>query len=442
MKTLRDATFPALENPPGKRPAQVAGLAYRSTHWTPELLRRLMEILEAGADGFRSLPARRLESAWAATVESFAEPTPGSPEERLREALTRTTGLSRPGLDAALGYVLRGVSTRGALDLLANGPCRANRASAEPAVAIMSSNLPALSVQSLLPALALRRPLLIKSASPEPFFAPAFVAALVKREPILRQCLAAICFSGGSQDLEQVVFERAGRVVAYGNEPTAQALSQNLGPKLIMHGPKISLAIVGTEVFSSSPDKAAELAEGLARDIALFDQRGCLSIQGIYVVGHGAPTAANTLAELLEDQLNTYGNRWPPGPQSRATAAAVRQWRDDAIMRGLRMSTLPFASGTVIVAEEPLFRPSPGGRTVRIHPLNSTSRLMEVLEPWRDRLQGVAVAGESMPALEGDLRLLGVSRLAAPGSLQHPDMSTWHNGGLAPLEAFEDPAPS
>jgi len=46
---------------------------------------------------------------------------------------------------------------------------------------ILASNLPGLAVQSLLPALALRRPLLIKSASAEPLFAPERGASLTVR---------------------------------------------------------------------------------------------------------------------------------------------------------------------------------------------------------------------------------------------------------------------
>ena len=438
MKSLRDFTFPPLEHAPGTCLAQVASLTYHSTRWTPRHLSRLMEVLESGAGGLRDLTARRLRIAWSSTVEAFAEPTPGSPEDELRDTLTRTTGLSRPGLNAALSYVLRGVSTRGALGLLAQGPATGTVGS-KPAVAIMSSNLPALSVQSLLPALALRRPLMIKSASSEPFFTPAFIAALGEREPVLKQCLAAVCFPGGSRDLEQSLFEKAGRVVAYGGEETAGDLSCRLGPRLVMHGPKISLAVLDAQTLLEPGDRAEEPAEGLARDIALFDQRGCLSIPGIFVIGPESSNAASRLVELLGSRLEAYGHIWPPGPQSRATAGVIRQWRDEAVMSGLRMSTLPFACGTVIVADEPVFRPSPGGRTVRIHAVPSGSQVLEILQPWQGRIQGVAVAGEKAMALEDPLRALGASRLAAPGSLQHPDMSTWHNGGLAPLDAFRDP---
>jgi hypothetical protein len=104
-------------------------------------------------------------------------------------------------------------------------------------------------------------------------------------------------------------------------------------------------------------------------------------------------------------------------------------------MRGLWQTALPIRQGTVIVDPNPELRPSPGLRTVRVHPLEDLSRLPSLLEPWRGRLQGAALAGEDAWALEPRLAELGISRCAPPGELQSPD-ATWHNGGINPLEVL------
>lgn len=104
-------------------------------------------------------------------------------------------------------------------------------------------------------------------------------------------------------------------------------------------------------------------------------------------------------------------------------------------MRGLWQSSLPLRDGTVIVDPDPRLRPSPGLRTVRVHPFADLSRLPGLLEPWRGRLQGAALAGEDAWGLESALSELGISRCAPPGELQSPD-ATWHNGGINPLEAL------
>jgi hypothetical protein len=75
---------------------------------------------------------------------------------------------------------------------------------------------------------------------------------------------------------------------------------------------------------------------------------------------------------------------------------------------------------------------------VRIHPLADLGRLPDVLAPWKGRLQGAALAGEDAWRLAPALAAFGISRCAAPGELQSPDV-TWHNGGIHPLRALVPP---
>jgi len=93
------------------------------------------------------------------------------------------------------------------------------------------------------------------------------------------------------------------------------------------------------------------------------------------------------------------------------------------------------AAGTVVVEPEVRFRPSPGLRTVRIHPLQDLSRLPEILVGWSGHLQGAALAGEAAWQLQSQLEELGMSAFAPPGLLQTPDAS-WHNGGVHPFAAM------
>lgn len=172
----------------------------------------------------------------------------------------------------------------------------------------------------------------------------------------------------------------------------------------------------------------------LARDVALFDQRGCLSVAAVYTTGDAEDLAARLAADLAE-----LARRWPPGPADPAALAAVQQIRLEAEMRGLWIAGLPILSGTVLVEPvdpgRPAFRPSPGLRTVRVHPLPDLKRLPGLLSPWQGKLQGAALAGEEAWRLVPALAELGISRCAAPGDLQSPDVS-WHNGGIHPLHAL------
>jgi hypothetical protein len=101
-------------------------------------------------------------------------------------------------------------------------------------------------------------------------------------------------------------------------------------------------------------------------------------------------------------------------------------------MRGLFVADLPLRIGSVVVENLPELLPSPGLRSVRVHPFRAPKDLLAALEPYRGKLQGAALAGDAAWALRPALEPLGVSRCAPPGQLQSPD-ATWHNGGRDPL---------
>jgi hypothetical protein len=157
--------------------------------WTPVSLGVLAAALERGGETLRALPDGELLDAWTATVEAFLDP--GSPERReLAPPLAALCDLSAAGLTAGLEAVLGGMRRRPVAALRARSAARAaaraeckalDEAGLAPVLVVLAANLPALAVQPLLPALALRRPVLLKSPSAEPLFAPAFVAALTRR---------------------------------------------------------------------------------------------------------------------------------------------------------------------------------------------------------------------------------------------------------------------
>ena len=369
-------------------------------------------------------PARRL-ALWEETVEAFLEP--GSPERSaLLPRLLESSRLSPEGLTEGLEIVLGGASGKAAAAM-------ARRAEALPAIVserlagvVLAGNLPALAVQSLLPALLLGRPLLLKSASSEPWFAPALVAALVAREPALADAFAAVAFAGDDAAAFSAAFDEVDPLLAYGGAPAVTSLAARFGQRLIAHGPKASVAFVGADV------DLVGTARGLARDIALFDQRGCLSVQAVYVEGD-----AEELAAALAWALQLESARLPHGPIDPAAAAAVQQLRATAeLLQGTKRELqLDLAAGTVLVERETSFRPVPGLRTVRVHGVTNLRDALSALAPWSGKLQGAVLAGPTADALAEYLPLLGFSRLTPPGELQSADAG-WANGGIDSLEVL------
>ncbi len=387
-----------------------------------------------GTVALAGLSDREILSAWEDAVAVFLDP--GSAERRaIREDLVRGTRLSPEGLQAGLRAVLGGVRGEPAARLFAEAAAirseKAGERAKDFALVTLSSNLPALAVQPLLPALAARRPVLLKSSSAEPRFAPAFVRALARRLPTLGEAVAALAWPGGDEALEAPLLARAGVVLAYGDEGTVASLERRTrgAARFVAYGPRTSLAVLGAGV------PLEQAAPGLARDVALFDQRGCLSVAAVYAEEDEA--RARELADALARELGRLAREQPPGPADPEAAGAVQQVRAEAELRGLYRPAIGpaarLAGGTVIVEPRLAFQPTPGLRTVRVHPVDDLARLQEVLRPWRGRLQGAAVAGSSAEALAPALEALGVSRIVPPGELQHPD-ALWHNGGVSPLE--------
>lgn len=402
-----------------------AGREREAATATPDSLRRSAERLARdGGAALARLPVARRLAVWAETIEALLDP--GSAERRrLLPRLLESSGLSAEGLCEALEVVLGGVREAPARALAARA---AERAPESPVPGfdgvVLAGNLPALAVQSVLPALVAGRPLLLKSASNEPHFAPALLAALAEREPALAEAFAAVSFPGADIERLDAAFAGARRVVAYGGAAAVAELGARFGDRLLAHGPRASVALVSADV------EPLLAARKLARDIALFDQRGCLSVQAIYVEGDPAP-----LLEALGWALAIEHRRLPPGAIVPATAAAVQQLRGEWALRGLAATELPLAVGTVLVEPELRFTPSPGARTVRLHPVERLDRALAALTPWRGRLQGAALAGAAAWKLTEPLSRLGLSRLAQPGELQLAEAG-WQNGGIDPAKLF------
>ena len=280
---------------------------------------------------------------------------------------------------------------------------------------ILPASPPGLMLQSLLPALAARAPVLFKASSAEPHFAPAFLAALGKRLPTLRDAYAAATWTGGNEAIETPLRAAARLVVAYGGEATIDALQAAATRRLIAFGPKLSLGWVGAD---ADLDRAAR---GMALDIALFDQRGCLSVEAVLV----EQTAAEPFAEALAKALSALATELPPGRSGAAERAGVRLAREDADLRALPWHGDALDAGTVILESNDRIHPSPGLRTVRMHSVSE----LPTLDDWHGRLQGIAFAGRMPATVRRAFEQSGVSRFAPAGQLQATD-AAWRNGGI------------
>ncbi|HEX9798957.1 MAG TPA: acyl-CoA reductase [Thermoanaerobaculia bacterium] len=406
---------PALDAVAGGRPC-------RAARWDAERLAAVTARLAArGAEALAAVPLERRLAAWIAAVEALLDPESDERRE-LFPALLSTARLSPEGLTEALDIVVGGAGADAAAALAARRPA-AGEAGVDGVV--LAANVPGLAVQSVLPALVAGRPLVVRSPAREPLFAPALVAALVRREPALAEAFAAVSFAHGRSDLLAAALGGCRRVLAYGGRPALAALGATLGERLVAQGPKASVAFVAGERDALAAGRA------IARDVALLDQRGCLSVQAIYVAGE-----ARELADALVFALALEHRRLPPGPAEPELVARLQQWRREAALAGALVGELDAAAGTVVADPELGFRPTPGLRSVRVHSVDALDDALAALAPWRGALQGAALAGEEALARGEEIAArLGLARCAPAGRLQHAEAG-WASGGIDPLGVF------
>lgn len=367
--------------------------------------------LAAAAPALRATSDDQLLAAWNDTLAAFLDP--GSPERRnLDPDLLQSTRLSPAGLDHGLQSIGSGMLGEPA----AAEVRRPHRQKEDGfSLVVLPAEPPGLILQSLLPALAARAPVLFKSARAEPHFAPAFLSALGRRLPALLETYAVATWTGGDPEVEAPLHASARLVVAYGGEETVGALQTAASGRIVTFGPKLSLGWVGPGA------DLGQAARGMALDIATFDQRGCLSVHAVFT----EPPIADDFSAALASALNELATELPPGNTDPAGRAGVRLAREDADLRCLNWHGNKLDAGTVILENDVRISPSPGLRTVRVHPAVD----VPPLEDWKGRLQGLAVAGDLPPAVHEAFVEAGVSRFAPAGALQTTD-AAWRNDGI------------
>lgn len=223
-------------------------------------------------------------------------------------------------------------------------------------------------------------------------------------------------------------------VVATGSDETLAAIRNRLAPgqHFVGYGHRFSVAVFGRGLLSAESDRRRAL-DGLARDLARWDQAGCLSPVVLYLVDY-PETAALDLARELSATLGRLAESMPRGTIAPATQAQIGNEATEARMRV--DGDLPWigAAGDalIILETDHRARPAPLGRFLRIHPVASQRALMEALLPFEGQLSSIAEAGFVAGPDDADpLELfgsLGVSRVCEPGRMQTPSIDWPHDG--------------
>lgn len=355
------------------------------------------------------------DSRWLGRAVSQLPRATGFSAAMIRHALpTMLAPLRRPGLEALLE---REVGMRRGPQLILH---------------VLPGNLPGLAAIPAALSLAIGSAVLLKAGRGDRAFPALFADSIAERDPQLGACVAALYWPGGARDCEDAALT-ADLVVASGDDETIAALGARARGRFIGHGHRISFAVVAREV-ADNVEAAGRTAALLAQDVAMWDQRGCLSPQLCFV--EGDRDIAQRFAARVARALEPLAEQLPPAAPSPAERLALRRFRDDAEWRGLGGEPVTLfaaaddAAGTVVVESDAALRPSPLCRTLRVQPLADAGALSALLAPARAQLEGAGLAAppHRWAGIADGLGAAGVHRVCEIGAMQRPPLD-WRQGG-------------
>jgi Acyl-CoA reductase (LuxC) len=296
---------------------------------------------------------------------------------------------------------------------------------------VMPANVPGSGLHELICALVAGAVGVVKTSSREPVFFDAFVRTLRDLAPEIGARARVVGFGRERSDLADLLRARSDFVVALGDDPATAAFSR--AARYFAFPSRVSGALVAHEALSArSP---GEIAAALARDVALFEQLGCLSPHHVFVE---EPTrgAARAFASDLAHALFELARRFAPAKLPFQSAAAIRRVREAARWRGLGGGGVELMEGqamawTVIFDPGARFSLSPGYRTVYVTGVRDPADLKSRLAPVSGRLEAFALAVSEREGARWTkvLAPLGVSYVCAPGMMQSPPLAWRHGGG-------------
>jgi len=211
----------------------------------------------------------------------------------------------------------------------------------------------------------------------------------------------------------------ADALVVYGSDSTLRHFQQlcPLETPFIGHGHRYGIAIIN--------DPTPEAASLAARDIGLFDQNGCLSLQTLYLED---PIA---FGPILAEAMTTFEKEHPRAPLQASEAGAITTLREETRFLTANdpenhqlWESQGTTAWTIIFHNSPDPTPSPGNRTVSLRPFPEEKNFSNF-----KHLSGIA-----LHPLE-PRRDLPSPRIFPLGQAQSPP-ALWAHDGILPLASL------
>lgn len=278
-----------------------------------------------------------------------------SARPELAEEIARSTGLSRANVRRALAEHLEVDPTDGELRQLVAHAGHATRVAV-----ILASNVFVGALRAIALALASAENVVVRPSRRDPAFARALVAGVGDARIVLDEAF-------------DVTTLDSGEVHIYGSDETIRDVRSRVRPgvRVVAHGSGLGVAWI-----SANADIAVA-SRGLAEDIAVFDQRGCLSPRIVLV--EGEPSRADVFADALHSELVRMDVEIPRGDLS----GDVRAESDRYIAAMTYAGRVLASPGHVVGIAPPASAlvSCPAYRHVHVMPVATESDAASVLAP-------------------------------------------------------------
>lgn len=313
--------------------------------------------------------------------------------DRARELaapLAEVTRLSPEGVVFALERSLEHEADERAVDALVESALRLGPPGRSAAV-VLSANVFTAPLRALALAAARAERVTVKPSRRDSLFAELLVAEAADPGIVIDPALDVAAFVGGE-------------IHAYGRQVTLDAIRATARVPLWAHGPGFGIAVVG----DANPE---ESACALATDVALFDQRGCMSPRVVWSIGSAA--SARRFADALAGALETLAAEVPRGSLEDAEVAAIERWFLTGAMTG--DACRGSAHGVLVLDAGARWELPPEGRHVTVVAAPSVGAVEAAVEAFAGAITNVGIEASETSALR---EILPQARMSSLGSMQ------------------------
>ena len=344
-------------------------------------------------------------------------------EENLHNFMAQELGDSRR-LDAPLGTPEERSDNRIAF---ARGP--------ELIGHITAGNLPCPTLMSIVHGLLVGSAQFVKCAEGAGFIPRLFAHSVYHTHAKLAACLELARWPGGDNPLEESLLKEADCIVAVGSDETLDAIRARLplGKRFLEHGHRVSFGYIHKDYLSRA--MARELAENAARDVAAWNQLGCLSPHVFYVERDGA-VRPEQFAEMLSEAIDGLEHSEPRGNISDTESGEIAHRRSFYEIRAAHTGDVRqwqsegSTAWTVVFEEEPQFATSCMNRFIHVKSVTDIDETLRAAEMARGQVSTVGLAAPRSEAEAIVIKLAhwGVTRVCPIGQMQNPPIGWRHDG--------------